>query len=48
MVSLAGIGIYAILETMADRVLTIEMRRMLPNQQILEFGSDEADKDFSN
>ena len=45
-IALAGIGTSAIPETVADRALMIEMRRMLPNEQILEFESDEVDKYF--
>ena len=45
-VALAGIGTSAIPETVADRALMIEMRRMLPNEQILEFESDEVEKYF--
>lgn len=46
-IALAGIGTSAIPETVADRSLMIEMRRMLPNEQILEFESDEVEKYFS-
>ena len=45
-IALAGIGTSAIPETVADRSLMIEMRRMLPNERILEFESDEVDKYF--
>lgn len=45
-IALAGIGSNAIPETVADRALMIEMRRMLPNEQILEFESDEVEKYF--
>jgi len=45
-IALAGIGKNAIPETVADRSLMIEMRRMLPNEQILEFESDEVEKYF--
>jgi hypothetical protein len=45
-IALAGIGKNAIPETVADRALMIEMRRMLPNEQILEFESDEVEKYF--
>ena len=45
-IALAGIGTSAIPETVADRAIMIEMRRMLPNEQILEFESDEVDKHF--
>jgi len=46
LIGLAGIGTSAIPETVADRALMIEMRRMLPNEQILEFESDEVEKYF--
>ena len=46
-IALAGIGTSAIPETVADRAIMIEMRRMLPNEQILEFESDEVEKYFS-
>jgi hypothetical protein len=46
-VALAGIGTTAIPETVADRALMIEMRRMLPNERILEFESDEVEKYFA-
>ena len=46
-VALAGIGTSAIPETVADRALMIEMRRMLSSEQILEFESDEVEKYFS-
>lgn len=46
-IALAGIGTSAIPETVADRALMIEMRRMLPNEMILEFESDEVEKYFS-
>ncbi len=46
-IALAGIGTSAIPETVADRALMIEMRRMLPNEKILEFESDEVEKYFS-
>ena len=45
-IALAGIGTSAIPETVADRAIMIEMRRMLPNEQILEFESDEVEKYF--
>ncbi len=45
-IALAGIGTSAIPETVADRALMIEMRRMLPNEQILEFESDEVERYF--
>jgi hypothetical protein len=46
-IALAGIGTTAIPETVADRALMIEMRRMLPNERILEFESDEVEKFFT-
>jgi hypothetical protein len=46
-IALAGIGTNAIPETVADRALMIEMRRMLPSETILEFESDEIEKFFS-
>ena len=46
-IALAGIGTSAIPETVADRALMIEMRRMLPNERILEFESDEVEKHFA-
>ena len=46
-IALAGIGTSAIPETVADRAIMIEMRRMLPNEQIVEFESDEVEKYFS-
>jgi hypothetical protein len=46
-IALAGIGTSAIPETVADRALMIEMRRMLSNERILEFESDEVEKYFS-
>ena len=45
-IALAGIGTQAIPETVADRAIMIEMRRMLPNEKILEFESDEVEKYF--
>jgi hypothetical protein len=45
-VALAGIGTRSIPETIADRSLVIEMRRKYPNEQILEFESDEAEAIF--
>ena len=45
-IALAGIGTSAIPETVADRAIMIEMRRMLPNERILEFESDEVEKYF--
>jgi hypothetical protein len=44
---LAGIGTTAIPETVADRAIMIEMRRMFPHEKILEFESDEVDEYFS-
>lgn len=41
---ITGIGTPAIPETVADRALMIEMRKMLPSQEILEFESDEVEK----
>jgi len=46
-IALAGIGTSAIPETVADRALMIEMRRMLPDERILEFESDEVEEIFS-
>ena len=46
-IALAGIGKNAIPETVADRALMIEMRRMLPDERILEFESDEVEEIFS-
>ena len=45
-IALAGIGTSAIPETVADRALMIEMRRMLSNERILEFESDEVERYF--
>ncbi len=45
-IALAGIGKNAIPETVADRALMIEMRRMLPDERILEFESDEVEELF--
>ena len=45
--ALAGIGTTAIPETVADRAIMIEMRRMFPYEEILEFESDEVDYYFS-
>lgn len=45
--ALAGIGTKAIPETVADRSLVIEMRRKYPNEEILEFQSDEVETLFS-
>jgi hypothetical protein len=45
-IALAGIGTTAIPETVADRAIMVEMRRMLPNEKILEFESDEVEKYF--
>jgi len=46
-IALAGIGASAIPETVADRSLMIEMRRMLTNERILEFESDEVEELFN-
>ena len=46
-IALTGIGTNAIPETVADCALMIEMRRVLPNEQILEFESEEVEKYFS-
>jgi len=46
-IALAGIGKNAIPETVADRALMIEMRRMLSDERILEFESDEVEELFS-
>ena len=46
-IALAGIGKNAIPETVVDRALMIEMRRMLPDERILEFESDEVEEIFS-
>lgn len=46
-IALAGIGTSAIPETVADRAIMIEMRRMLPNEIIQEFESDEVEKIFT-
>jgi hypothetical protein len=45
-IALAGIGTTAIPETVADRAIVIEMRRMFPHEKILEFESDEVDEYF--
>jgi hypothetical protein len=45
-IALAGIGTTAIPETVADRAIMIEMRRMFPHEKILEFESDEVDEYF--
>jgi hypothetical protein len=45
-VALAGIGISAIPETIADRAVVIEMRRKLKNQKIREYESDEVEDVF--
>lgn len=45
-IALAGIGKNAIPETVADRAIMVEMRRMLPNEMIHEFESDEVDQIF--
>ncbi len=46
-IALAGIGTTAIPETVADRAIMIEMRRMFPYEKILEFESDEVDLYFA-
>jgi hypothetical protein len=48
-IALAGIGTTAIPETVADRAIMVEMRRMLPHETITEFESDEvpSSKDFT-
>ena len=46
-IALAGIGTNAIPETVADRAIMIEMRRMFPFEKILEFESDEVDHYFT-
>lgn len=46
-IALAGIGTSAIPETVADRAIMIEMRRMFPFEEILEFESDEVEGYFS-
>ena len=46
-IALAGIGTTAIPETVADRAIMIEMRRMFPYEKILEFESDEVEGYFS-
>ncbi len=45
-IALAGIGKNAIPETVADRAIMVEMRRMLPSEKIQEFESDEVDLIF--
>lgn len=45
-IALAGIGKNAIPETVADRAIMVEMRRMLPKEKIHEFESDEVDQIF--
>jgi hypothetical protein len=45
-IALAGIGKNAIPETVADRAIVVEMRRMLPSEKIQEFESDEVDLIF--
>lgn len=45
-IALAGIGRNSIPETVADRAIMVEMRRMLPNERIREFESDEVDLIF--
>lgn len=46
-IALAGIGTNAIPETVADRAIMVEMRRMLPNERITEFESDEVEEIFN-
>lgn len=46
-IALAGIGKNAIPETVADRAIMVEMRRMLPKEKIHEFESDEVDQIFA-
>lgn len=46
-IALAGIGTTAIPETVADRAIMVEMRRMLPHETITEFESDEVEELFS-
>lgn len=46
-IALAGIGTSAIPETVADRAIMIEMRRMLPKERITEFESDQVEEIFS-
>jgi len=46
-IALAGIGTSAIPETVADRAIMIEMRRMFPYEKILEFESDEIEEYFA-
>lgn len=46
-IALAGIGTTAIPETVADRAIMIEMRRMFPHEKILEFESDQIDEYFA-
>ena len=45
-IALAGIGKNAIPETVADRAIMVEMRRMLPYEKIQEFESDEVEDLF--
>jgi hypothetical protein len=46
-IALAGIGTTAIPETVADRAIMVEMRRMLPHETITEFESDEVEAIFN-
>ena len=46
-IALAGIGTSAIPETVADRAIMIEMRRMFPYEKILEFESDQIEEYFA-
>jgi hypothetical protein len=46
-IALAGIGTTAIPETVADRAIMVEMRRMLPHETITEFESDEVEGIFN-
>ena len=46
-IALAGIGTSAIPETVADRAIMIEMRRMFPHEKILEFESDQIEEYFA-
>lgn len=46
-IALAGIGTTAIPETVADRAIMVEMRRMLPHETITEFESDEVEEIFN-
>lgn len=47
LIALAGLGKNAIPETVADRAIMVEMRRMLPKEKIHEFESDEVDQIFA-